>query len=64
MLFRSVKNIINTGSVEGELKKDFFGNVVGVQLKAINKKPIVASEAEIKLNTRARSAKLRVAEKK
>ena len=61
---RIVKTIINTGSVEGELKKDFFGNVVGVQLKAINKKPIVASEAEIKLNTRARSAKLRVAEKK
>lgn len=61
---RIVKNIINKGSVEGELQKDFFGNVIGVPLKAINKKPIEASEEEIKLNTRSRSAKLRIAEKK
>lgn len=61
---RIVKNIINKGSVEGELQKDFFGNVIGVPLKAINKKPIEAREEEIKSNTRSRSAKLRIAEKK
>ena len=61
---RIVKNIVNKGSVEGEIQKDFFGNIIGVPLKAINKKPIEASEAEIKRNTRSRSAKLRIAEKK
>lgn len=61
---RIVKNIINKGSVAGELQKDFYGNVIGVPLKAINKKPIEASEVEVKSNTRSRSAKLRVAEKK
>ena len=61
---RIVKNIINKGSVAGELQKDFYGNVIGVPLKAINKKPIEASEVEIKSNTRSRSAKLRIAEKK
>ncbi|MFM7016953.1 MAG: 16S rRNA (cytosine(1402)-N(4))-methyltransferase RsmH [Bacteroidota bacterium] len=61
---RIVKSIINKGSVEGELQKDFFGNVIGVPLKAINKKPIEASEEEVKSNTRSRSAKLRIAEKK
>lgn len=61
---RIVKNIVNKGSVKGEIQKDFFGNIIGVPLKAINKKPIEASEAEIKRNTRSRSAKLRIAEKK
>jgi len=61
---RIVKKIINKGSVAGELQKDFYGNVIGVPLKAINKKPIEASEVEIKSNTRSRSAKLRIAEKK
>ena len=61
---RIVKNIVNKGSVEGEIQKDFFGNVIGVPLKAINKKPIEAREEEIKKNTRSRSAKLRIAEKK
>jgi 16S rRNA (cytosine1402-N4)-methyltransferase len=61
---RIVKNIINKGSVAGELQKDFYGNIIGVPLKAINKKPIEASEVEVKSNTRSRSAKLRVAEKK
>jgi 16S rRNA (cytosine1402-N4)-methyltransferase len=61
---RIVKNIVNKGSVEGEIQKDFFGNIIGVPLKAINKKPIEAREEEIKKNTRSRSAKLRIAEKK
>ncbi|KYG79588.1 16S rRNA (cytosine1402-N4)-methyltransferase [Roseivirga ehrenbergii] len=59
---RMVKNFINKGKVFGEVEKDFFGN----QLKpfhAINRKPIEASEEELKVNNRARSAKLRIAEK-
>jgi len=59
---RMVKNYINKGKIFGEVEKDFFGN----QLKpyqAINRKPITASEEELKRNNRARSAKLRIAEK-
>ena len=59
---RMVKNYIGKGKIFGEVEKDFYGN----QLKpfqAVNKKPIEASEEEIELNRRARSAKLRVAEK-
>ena len=59
---RMVKNFINKGKVFGEVEKDFFGN----QLKpfnAINRKPIEANEEELKVNNRARSAKLRIAEK-
>ena len=59
---RMVKNYINKGKVFGEVEKDFFGN----QLKpyqAINRKPITASEEELKRNNRARSAKLRIAER-
>jgi 16S rRNA (cytosine1402-N4)-methyltransferase len=59
---RMVKNFINKGKVFGEVEKDFYGN----QLKpfeAINRKPIEASVDEIERNARARSAKLRIAEK-
>ncbi|KYG72509.1 16S rRNA (cytosine(1402)-N(4))-methyltransferase RsmH [Roseivirga echinicomitans] len=59
---RMVKNFINKGKVFGEVEKDFFGN----QLKpfnAINRKPIEANEEELVVNKRARSAKLRIAEK-
>ena len=59
---RMVKNFIRTGNVEGQVKKDFYGNV-NVPLKAVNRKPILPTEEEIASNTRARSAKLRVAEK-
>lgn len=59
---RMVKNFINKGKVFGEVEKDFFGNQLK-PLKAINRKPITASEEELKINNRARSAKLRVAEK-
>lgn len=59
---RMVKNYIKTGNVEGDLKKDFFGNVER-PFKEVNRKPIVADEAEIERNNRARSAKLRIAEK-
>lgn len=59
---RLVKNYINKGNVEGKEDKDFYGNV-NKAFKAINRKPITASEEELQQNNRARSAKLRVAEK-
>ena len=59
---RLVKNFFRTGSFEGESKKDFYGNV-STPLRAVNRKVIVPSEDEIRSNSRARSARLRVAEK-
>ena len=59
---RLVKNLMKKGTLSGEVKKDFFGNVIK-NLKEINKKVIIASESEISNNSRARSAKLRIAEK-
>lgn len=59
---RLVKNFIKTGNVEGDVQKDFYGKIAKY-FKLINKKPIVATEEEIKDNSRARSAKLRIAEK-
>ena len=59
---RLVKNFMRSGNAEGELQKDSFGNAEMV-FKVITKKPIEASEEEIKKNPRARSAKLRMAEK-
>jgi 16S rRNA (cytosine1402-N4)-methyltransferase len=59
---RLVKNFLSKGKFHGEVEKDFFGN----QLKPfiqVNKKPLVPEEAEILINNRARSAKLRIAEK-
>lgn len=60
---RMVKNFINKGKVFGEVEKDFFGNEIK-PFEAVNRKPIEASEEEIKENNRARSAKLRIAEKR
>lgn len=59
---RLVKNFIKTGNFEGILEKDFYGNPL-VSFKAINTKPIIPDEKEIERNSRARSAKLRIAEK-
>jgi 16S rRNA (cytosine1402-N4)-methyltransferase len=59
---RLVKNLIKTGNFAGKLEKDFYGNVLR-PLKEVNRKPITASEEELKINNRARSAKLRIAEK-
>lgn len=59
---RLVKRFIKNGMFEGEPERDFFGRFE-VPLKAIGKL-IVPSEEEIKQNNRARSAKLRIAEKK
>lgn len=60
---RMVKNFINKGKAFGEVEKDFFGNPLK-PFKAINRKPITASEEELKRNNRSRSAKLRIAEKR
>ena len=59
---RMVKNFIKAGNIEGKVEKDFFGNATA-PLKAVNRKPILPTEEEIASNTRARSAKLRIAEK-
>ena len=57
-----VKNFIKTGNVYGKAEKDIYGNT-GATMRAVNRKPIVPEEEEIASNTRARSAKLRIAEK-
>lgn len=59
---RMVKRFFKSGNVEGELEKDFYGNLIR-PFKEVNRKPIIPSEEEIKQNNRARSAKLRVAER-
>ena len=59
---RIAKNFIKTGNVQGELHKDFYGKILNPWL-AISRKPIMASEEEIETNSRARSARLRIAEK-
>tara|TARA_B110000238_G_scaffold15130_1_gene14758 strand:+ start:122 stop:1021 length:900 start_codon:yes stop_codon:yes gene_type:complete len=58
---RLVKRFFQTGSFEGDLKKDFYGNPVKPLAKI--GKLIVPQKEEIKVNGRARSAKLRIAEK-
>jgi 16S rRNA (cytosine1402-N4)-methyltransferase len=60
---RLIKNFIRSGNFEGELEKDFYGNIIS-PFKAINNKVITAGDEEIQRNPRARSAKLRIAELK
>jgi 16S rRNA (cytosine1402-N4)-methyltransferase len=60
---RLVKNIIRTGNIEGIEEKDIIFGTVKKIFKNLTSKPITPTEDEIKNNTRARSAKLRVAEK-
>lgn len=60
---RLVKNLIKAGNVEGIEEKDIIYGTSKKIFKNLFSKPIVPSEEEIKINTRARSAKLRVAEK-
>lgn len=59
---RMVKNFMRTGNVEGIEDKDFFGRV-STPWKLITRTPVTPSEEEVERNPRARSAKLRVAEK-
>ena len=60
---RLVKNYLKRGSLSGEIKKDFFGNVLK-PFEEVNRHPIVPSEDEIMKNPRSRSAKLRIAVKR
>jgi 16S rRNA (cytosine1402-N4)-methyltransferase len=59
---RMVKNFIRSGNIEGIEEKDPFGRS-SAPLKAVDRKPILPEEEEIAANTRARSAKLRIAER-
>jgi 16S rRNA (cytosine1402-N4)-methyltransferase len=59
---RLVKRFIKNGMFEGEPERDFYGNF-SVPFKTVGKL-IVPDNAEIKINNRARSAKLRIAEKR
>ncbi len=59
---RIVKNFMKSGNFEGEEKKDFYGNLE-TPFRIINKKGTTPGDEEIAINNRARSARLRVAEK-
>jgi 16S rRNA (cytosine1402-N4)-methyltransferase len=56
---RLVKNLMNSGRLDGKIEKDFYGNLIR-PLDPENRKPIVPSPSEIESNSRARSAKLRI----
>ena len=58
---RIVKNFINKSNFDSTFKTDFYGNKQ-IFFKSINKKPLIPSEKEIKINPRSRSAKLRIGE--
>jgi 16S rRNA (cytosine1402-N4)-methyltransferase len=59
---RMVKNYMAKGKMFGDVDKDFYGNELR-PFKPVNRKPVEASAAEVEENSRARSAKLRIAEK-
>nr|NQU89722.1 16S rRNA (cytosine(1402)-N(4))-methyltransferase RsmH [Bacteroidota bacterium] len=59
---RLVKNFMKSGNLEGVVEKDFYGKP-NVPFQIITRKPIISSENEILQNNRARSARLRIAEK-
>ena len=60
---RIVKSYMKTGNAEGKEEKDFFGNLL-TPYTIITRKPIVPTDEETESNPRARSAKLRIAERK
>jgi 16S rRNA (cytosine1402-N4)-methyltransferase len=59
---RLVKNFMKKGKFSGELEKDFFGNPIK-PYNTLSSKPVIPTDLEIGENSRARSAKLRIAEK-
>lgn len=59
---RMVKNFINKGKIQGEVEKDFYGNLIR-PLEPVTRKAVQASPEEVAVNNRARSAKLRIAKK-
>ena len=58
---RIVKNFLRSGNLEGTIEKDFYGNILS-PFKVLEKGRTASAE-EVEQNPRARSAKLRVAEK-
>jgi 16S rRNA (cytosine1402-N4)-methyltransferase len=60
---RLVKNFMRSGKMLGDAEKDFYGNSLS-PFKQITRKPIVPDDEELNRNSRAGSAKLRIAEKK
>lgn len=60
---RIVKNYIKAGNIDGEIRRDLMGRGES-PYEPVNKKPVLPREEEISANTRARSAKLRAAERK
>lgn len=60
---RLIKNLIKTGNTEGITKTDIYGRQ-NLSYRAINRGVITPSETEVSVNSRAKSAKLRIAEKK
>lgn len=59
---RLVKNLMMKGKFQGEVEKDFFGNLIR-PLQPVSKGAVIADAEEIERNPRARSAKLRIAKK-
>ncbi len=59
---RIVKNFMRSGNTEGRIERDFYGRT-NTPLKVITRKAVVPTDAEIAINPRSRSAKLRVAER-
>jgi len=59
---RLVKNFLRSGNIEGKIEKDFYGRSLS-PFKIITRKPLMADVEETERNSRARSAKLRIAEK-
>jgi 16S rRNA (cytosine1402-N4)-methyltransferase len=60
---RMVKNFMRSGNLEGEIHKDFYGHVK-TPWRLVNRNVITPAREEIEKNNRARSAKLRIAEKR
>jgi 16S rRNA (cytosine1402-N4)-methyltransferase len=54
---------MKTGNAEGKAEKDFFGNLL-TPYNIITRKPVTPTDEEINENSRARSAKLRIAERR
>ena len=59
---RLVKNLFQTGNIEGKAEKDLKGNLLSA-FRPVSRKPIIAAEQELERNPRSRSAKLRIAKK-
>ncbi len=59
---RLVKNFMRSGNFEGEMEKDFYGNVLS-PMRMVSHGAVKASEEEVARNNRARSARLRVGER-